>query len=147
MSVVAFPSRPGPPTAATLAAAVDRYLDSIPTAATRASYGDTLARLIDDQITLTTQRRRERCAGPGCDRGLGHARPMPSVAAYDDLLQRRDDVVITPATSLDPVYEMFQQVSALGGGDGYSVGSADNSAWSVRPSLLGCVAFASDLHR
>lgn len=102
-----------------------------------------------DQIALTTQRRRERCAGPGCDRELDHARtgrprrycgaacrqrarraahtgqgappeeraskrahdltdnaaedalqarlaalppdtrPMPSVAAYDDLLQRR----------------------------------------------------------
>ncbi|GAA2636474.1 tyrosine-type recombinase/integrase [Actinomadura fulvescens] len=48
MSVVAFPGRrPGPITAATLAAAVDRYLGSIPTATTRASYDDTLARLID----------------------------------------------------------------------------------------------------
>lgn len=47
MSVVAFPGRPGPTDAATLAAAVDRYLDSIPTATTRASYDDTLARLID----------------------------------------------------------------------------------------------------
>ncbi|MFI0487483.1 hypothetical protein [Actinomadura sp. 9N215] len=90
-----------------------------------------------DQITLTTQRRRARCGGPGCDRDLDHAptgrprrycgaacrqrarraartatqapaddraedalqarlatlppdtRPLPSVAAYDDLLQRR----------------------------------------------------------
>ncbi|OLT35747.1 hypothetical protein BJF79_32050 [Actinomadura sp. CNU-125] len=48
MSVVAFPGRSG--TAAggcTVAAAVGRYLDSIPAATTRASYDDTLARLID----------------------------------------------------------------------------------------------------
>ncbi|MEW2354222.1 tyrosine-type recombinase/integrase [Spirillospora sp. NPDC029432] len=47
MSVVAFPGRPGPHGAATLAAAVDRYLDQVPAATTRASYDDTLARLID----------------------------------------------------------------------------------------------------
>ncbi|WP_200871886.1 tyrosine-type recombinase/integrase [Actinomadura welshii] len=47
VSVVAFPGRLGPTGAATLAAAVDRYLDSIPAATTRASYDDTLARLID----------------------------------------------------------------------------------------------------
>lgn len=47
MPVVAFPGRPGSSGAATLAAAVDRYLDSIPAATTRASYDDTLARLID----------------------------------------------------------------------------------------------------
>ncbi|MBG6089569.1 tyrosine-type recombinase/integrase [Actinomadura viridis] len=50
VSIVAFSGRaggPGPSGACTLAAAVDRYLDSIPTATTRASYDDTLARLID----------------------------------------------------------------------------------------------------
>jgi site-specific recombinase XerC len=47
VSVVAFPARPGPSGACTLAAAVDRFLDSIPTATTRDSYDETLARLID----------------------------------------------------------------------------------------------------
>jgi site-specific recombinase XerC len=46
MAVVAFPGRPGT-SPSTLAAAVDRYLDSVQTATTRASYDDTLARLVD----------------------------------------------------------------------------------------------------
>ncbi|WP_141575808.1 hypothetical protein [Actinomadura sp. WMMA1423] len=44
MSVLAFPGRPG---VCTLAAAVGRYLDQIPTATTRAISDDALARLID----------------------------------------------------------------------------------------------------
>jgi hypothetical protein len=44
VSVVAFP---GPADRASLAAAVDRYLDSVQTATTRASYAETLARLVD----------------------------------------------------------------------------------------------------
>ena len=47
MSVVAFPT-PTPaaePTGESVAAAVDRYLDSIQTSTTRASYAETLARL------------------------------------------------------------------------------------------------------
>ncbi|SNR22963.1 hypothetical protein SAMN06265355_10176 [Actinomadura mexicana] len=46
MSVVAFPSRSGPAGACTVPAAVDRYSDPS-TATTRASYDDSLARLID----------------------------------------------------------------------------------------------------
>jgi site-specific recombinase XerD len=44
VSVVAFPS---PADRTPLATAVDRYLDSIPTKTTRASYAETLARLVD----------------------------------------------------------------------------------------------------
>ncbi len=42
--VVAFPAPPGRPD---IAAAVDRYLDSIQAATTRASYAETLAHLSD----------------------------------------------------------------------------------------------------
>ncbi|GAB2823959.1 site-specific integrase [Actinocorallia aurea] len=46
MTVVAFPSPPADPATGTnVAAAVDRYLDSIQTSTTRASYAETLARL------------------------------------------------------------------------------------------------------
>jgi hypothetical protein len=47
VSVAAFPGRPGSSGACTLAAMVERYLDQIQTATTRASYDETLARLID----------------------------------------------------------------------------------------------------
>jgi site-specific recombinase XerC len=46
VSVVAFPGRPGAAALSTVAAAVDRYLDSVQTATTRASYDETLACLI-----------------------------------------------------------------------------------------------------
>ncbi len=44
MPVVAFPGPPGRPD---ITSAVDRYLDSIQAATTRASYAETLARLAD----------------------------------------------------------------------------------------------------
>lgn len=44
MSVVAFP---GPADRSHLAAAVDRYLDSVQAATTSANYAETLARLVD----------------------------------------------------------------------------------------------------
>lgn len=44
MSIVAFPGHPGRPD---ITSAVDRYLDSIQAATTRASYAETLARLVD----------------------------------------------------------------------------------------------------
>ncbi|WP_243725692.1 site-specific integrase [Actinomadura rubrisoli] len=48
MPVVAFPGRSGSAAGGcTVAAAVERYLDSLPAATTRANYDDTLARLID----------------------------------------------------------------------------------------------------
>ncbi|NUS44654.1 MAG: site-specific integrase, partial [Mycobacteriaceae bacterium] len=47
LSVVAFPSQPDPaPAGPTTAAAVDRFLDSITAATTRAGYAETLRRLL-----------------------------------------------------------------------------------------------------
>ncbi len=68
LSVVSFPGRPGPSGVCTLAAAVDRYLDSIPAATTRAGYDDTLPRLIDVADWMTAPTFPRSADAQGCSR-------------------------------------------------------------------------------
>ncbi|MGJ6969701.1 tyrosine-type recombinase/integrase [Streptosporangium sp. G11] len=111
MSVVAFPGRPDPVTSATTGtttmAAVERFLDSITVATTRAGYAETLARLttVTGQAHLVAALAPEHYAAV-MDRWKSAAaatwnRHLSALCSFTTWAQRQELLVTNPARRLE----------------------------------------------